>query len=147
MKNASRGAAIGRNTKRIGNLAKQLEDLGKLVKKVKKEGDENSDEILAVVDEVHEAHTERLRLLERPWWKRLFRMDLEKPAFIIGGASTTECISVPKEFAEFAIEQAEEVRNVEGREEEEAGVAADAEPPAGSGESQNTGAEEEEGGA
>ena len=76
-KNANRGAAISRNAARVANLAEQLKNLGNLMKDMKREGMDEMNEIMVVMEEVHEAHTERLRLLERPLWKKLLRRDLE----------------------------------------------------------------------
>jgi len=113
-KNANRGEAIQRNKARIAELATQLKNLGNLMKDMKREGMDEMNEIMVVMDEVHEAFEERVRLLERPWWKKLLRMDLE----------------IEKE--------------VEDAEEKEAEVAADAEPPASGSGPEDTGTGEEE---
>ena len=79
-KNANRGAAINRNAARVEELAKQLKNLGNLMKDMKREGMDETNEIMVVMDEVHEAFEERIRLLERPLWKKLLRRDLEAPS-------------------------------------------------------------------
>ena len=76
-KNANRGEAINRNAARIHELANKLKGLGNIVKDVKRELQDEINEILVVIDEMDEETQERLRLLERPWWKKLLRMDLE----------------------------------------------------------------------
>ena len=76
-KNANRGEAIQNNYARIRTLAEKHKALGNIVKDVKRELQDEINEILVVVDEMDEETQERLRLLERPWWKKLLRMDLE----------------------------------------------------------------------
>jgi hypothetical protein len=77
-RNANRAAGIAKNEARIGKLAGKLKELGDFIKDMKREGMDEMNEIMVVMDEVHEAFTERLRLLERPWWKKVLRMDTEK---------------------------------------------------------------------
>jgi len=76
-KNANRGEAIQNNYARIRTLAEKHKALGNIVNDVKRELQDEINEILVVVDEMDEETQERLRLLERPWWKKLLRMDLE----------------------------------------------------------------------
>ena len=76
-KNANRGEAINRNAERVRRLSEKHKALGSIVKDVKRELQDEINEILVVVDEMDEEIKERLRLLERPWWKKLLRMDLE----------------------------------------------------------------------
>ena len=76
-KNANRGEAINRNAERVRRLSEKHKALGSIVKDVKRELQDEINEILVVVDEMDEEIKERLRLLERPWWKKLLRRDLE----------------------------------------------------------------------
>lgn len=76
-KNANRGEAINRNAARVQELANKLKELGNIVKDAKRELQDEINEILVVIDEMDEETKERLGLLERPWWKKLLRMDLE----------------------------------------------------------------------
>ena len=124
-KNTNRGQAINRNAARIKKLAEKLEDLGKIVKKVKAEATKNLDEVSAVMDEWFTETEERLRLLERPWWKRLLRRELNPPI------TNLENVEM-------------EVEDAEGRE-EEAAAAGDTEPSAGDRGPENARTEGEEG--
>lgn len=114
-KNANRGEAINRNAARVSKLAEKLKELGGILKKVKAELKEEIEEYTAVVDEYFVEIEERLRLLERPWWKKLFRMDLELPAATHEGLDPDQ---IERLAAEIQTE-VKEVRNVEGREEED----------------------------
>ena len=89
-RNANRAYRIEKNKERIGELAEQLEDLGRLMKTVKAEGGENLDEIIVVMDEVFVATGERLRLLERPLWKKLLRKDLDPPLINLENLETED---------------------------------------------------------
>ena len=76
-KNANRGEAISRNTQRIRKLAEKHKALGEIVKDVRRELKDEIEEVVVVMNEYFEEIEERLRLLERPWWKKLLRMELE----------------------------------------------------------------------
>ena len=124
-KNTNRGQAINRNAARIKKLAEKLGELGEIVKKVKTGATKDLDEISVMVDEWFTETEERLRLLERPWWKRLLRRELNPPIINLENVET-------------------EVEDAEGREEKVA-AAGDTEPPASGSGSEDARTEGEEG--
>ena len=78
-RNANRAYRIEKNKERIEELARKIEEFGKILQKMKHEMGETLDETAIVVDEVFDETRERLRLIERPLWKKLLKKDLEPP--------------------------------------------------------------------
>ncbi len=159
-KNTNRGQAINRNAARIKKLAEKLAELGKLIKKVKIEAKSDLDEISVVMDEWFTETEERLRLLERPWWKKLLRRDLNQPTINLENLDFENDVlpeierqagEIPTEVkekckAEAIIEMAEQAKEVEDAEgKEEAAAAGDAESPASDSGPEDARTEEEEG--
>lgn len=79
-RNANRAAGIAKNEARIGKLEEFAAELQRDTKN-------EIDEITKVMGDWFEEIEERVRLIERSWWKRVLRMDTKKE----------EVVEMPKE--------------------------------------------------